>query len=161
MSDDTQQRRVKVTDTSAVHRVGTKRAAVKPHKRTTEPNPKQIIADFLASLRSGSLKNTFTGDTLVKNAALLRKSFALAGNDDLYLLLDPSASGKAGLLLSSSGLSVADGRGGTGFVGWKDLPKCEISFENGMLVIGQTGITTKDAQHISTLLNKLKTAFAQ
>lgn len=161
MAEDKQGRRVKVTDASATHRVGTKRAAVKPHKRVSAPDPKQIIAEYLNGLRAGSLKQTYTGDTLVKNAALLRKSFALDANDELYLLMDPTGTGKAGLLLSASGLHVADGRGGTGDVAWSDLSRLQISCQNNAVIIGQTGIQSRDAQAIATLLQQIQTKLAK
>ena len=161
MTEDKQARRVKVTDASATHRVGTKRAAIKPHKRPSQVSPKQIITDYLGNLDKGTLTQTYTGDTLVRNAALLRRNFALDANDELYLLLDPSGTGKAGMLLSASGLHVADGRGGTGEVSWKDINNCQISYQRGMLVIGQTGISTRDARAVAELLQQIQAKTAK
>lgn len=166
--DDKQPRRVKVTG-AAAHRTGERRAAIKPHKSTgstssasapSAPSVSQIIADYLGKLRAGSLSQTFTGETLVKNATLIRSAFGLAANDELYLLTDPTKSGKAGLLLSSSGLSVADGRGGTGNVAWKDFGSLSISAQRGAVIIGQTGITTSDAQAIAGLLQQIQAKLA-
>lgn len=149
------QRRVKVTD-GAIHRTGTLRAAVKPHKVSASPNVQQLINSYLQSLKSGSLSQTYTGNTLTKNASRLRANFGLAANDELYLFTDPTATGKAGMLLSTSGIHLADGRGNTATVAWKDLHGCKIGYQNGMLVIGQSGVTTRDAKTLAALLQSIQ-----
>lgn len=153
------ERRVKVTD-GAKHRVGTVRAAVKPHKVATT-NAKQVIADYLKGLGKSGLSQTYTGDTLTKNAKLIRTSFGIGGTEELYLLCDPSGTGKVGLLLSASGVHIADGRGGTIHTPWKDLPKTNVSSQRGMVVLGQTGVKTNDAKALVTLLQKLQASSAQ
>ncbi len=153
------ERRVKVTD-GAKHRVGTIRAAVKPHKAATT-SAKQVIADYLQGLGKGSLQQSYTGDTLNKNAKLIRTSFGVGGAEELYLLCDPTGSGKVGLLLSASGVHTADGRGGASHTPWKDFPKTDVSSQRGMVVIGQTGVKTNDAKVLVTLLQKLQATAAQ
>lgn len=157
MADEKQGRRVKNTDASA-HRAGTKRAAVKPHKRTSEPDVKKAITDYLATLRSGSLTQTYTGDTLVRNAAALRANFGLDASDELYLLNDPTATGKAGVMLSSSGVHIADGRGGKATISWKDFASTTVGYQRGMLVIGQAGVSSRDAQALAGLMQNLQSA---
>lgn len=161
MADEPQQKRVKVTDSSATHRVGERRAAVKPHKRVTnDVAARQTIDTFLESPEAKGLSQTYWGETLVKNAALLRKSFGLATDDDLYLLSDPTASGKAGMLLAKSGINLADGRGGKVSLTWKDLAETAVAYQRGALLIGQNGITSRDAQALATLLKQIQAKMA-
>ena len=157
--DNKQPRRVKVTDATA-HRTGTRRAAVKPHKRVSEPNPKQLIADYMGSVTT-RLKNTYYGDTITKNATGLCNNFGIPTSDEPYLLVDPTGTGRAGLLLSSSGVHLADGRGGTAALAWKDQPGTTIACQRGMVVIGQSGVSTSDAQAITALLQQIQAKYAQ
>ena len=154
------QRRVKVVDASE-HRSGTLRAAVKPHKRPTEPDVKQTIATFMANLKT-RLTQTYYGSTIDKNAAVLRANFGkLAATDELYLLCDPTATGKAGMLLAKSGIHLADGRGGTLAIAWKDLPGQTIAYNRGTLTVGQSGIATNDGQTLASLLKQIQTLYAK
>jgi hypothetical protein len=161
MEQDKQPKRVKNTESSA-HRSGTLRGAVKPHKRKTEPSAKQIIDDYMGKLNI-RLTQTVWGTSLAKSASILRANFGLAATDEPYLLLDVSSgrNGKAGMLLSTTGVHIADGQGGTAAVAWKDLPKCNIAYQNNTLVIGQTGITTRDGQVLAALLQQIKSKVSQ
>lgn len=152
---DKQARRIKVTG-DAAHKTGTKRAAIKPHKRTSETNVKQVIADYMASLKAVSLSQTYYGSTITKNAATLRTAFGLAADDEPYLLADPTGTGRAGMLLSASGLHLADGRGGTALIAWKDLPSRKIACQRTTLAIGQSSIATRDAQVLAGLLQTIQ-----
>ena len=160
MDQDKQARRVKVTE-GATHRVGAKRAGIKPHKRATEPNYKQIITDYLDGLKKGSVRQTYWGTTLAKSAAAVQKYFGLGSDDELYLLLDPTATGRAGMLLSKTGLHLADGRGGTLAIGWKELASQNIAYQRGALVIGQSSVATTDGQALAALLQQLQSKIAQ
>lgn len=160
MDQDRQQRRVKVTDATA-HRAGTKRAAIKPHKRTTAESVKQIVSTYTSSLKQGSVTQTYWGTTLDANAVVLRKNFGLAAGEDLYLLLDASSGrGQAGLLLSATGVHLADGRGGSYGLGWQELAGAPISYKNGTLTVGQAGIASRDGQIVATLLQQIKNKIA-
>lgn len=161
MEQDKQTKRVKSTEGST-HRKGTLRAAVKPHKRTTDPVAKQVINEYMGSLKT-RLSQTTWGTSLTKNASALCSNFGLEASDEPYLLLDVTSgrTGKAGMLLSKTGVHIADGRGGTAAVAWKDLPNCKIAYQRNMLVIGQTGITSQDGQVLATLLQKIQTKVAQ
>ncbi len=160
MEQDRQQKRVKVTDATA-HRAGTKRAAIKPHKRTTAENVKQIITTYTSSLKQGSVTQTYWGTTVEKNAAVLCKNFGLAANDEPYLLLDASSGrGQAGLLLSSTGVHFADGRGGSYAMSWKELGSSTVSYKNGTLSVGQAGIASRDGQVVATLLQQIQSKVA-
>lgn len=156
----TQQRRVKVTG-AAAHRTGERRAAVKPHKKTTALNYKEIITTYLGGLRAGSFVQSYAGDTLVRNGAAIRKGFGLAADDELILLTDPTATGRAGVLLSTSGVHLADGRGGTASIAWKDLKSCKIGVQRNAVVIGQSSIQTKDAQALASLLQHVQSKITQ
>lgn len=156
----TEQRRVKVTDATA-HRSGTKRAAIKPHKRGTEPNIKQLISDYVGSLRAGSLSQTFTGTTITQNAAALRANFGLEATDEPYLLLDPTKTGRAGMLLSATGIHLADGRGNTATTTWKELPSCTVAYQRNMLVIGQGGVSSTDGKTLAPLLQQIQAKLAK
>ncbi len=155
MDQDKQPRRVKVTG-DAAHQTGAKRAAVKPHKRTAEVNVKQVIADYMGSLKNVRLSQTYYGDTITKNAAALRSNFGLAAGDEPYLLADSTGTGRSGMLLSSTGLHLADGRGGTASIAWKDLSKRTIAFQRGTLAIGQSSIVSRDGQVLASLLQTIQ-----
>lgn len=158
--DSKQPKRIKVVN-NATHQVGSRRAAIRPHKRASEPDVKQIVATFMSNLKT-RLTQTYYGDTIAKNATILRSNFGkLATDDELYLLCDPTGTGKAGMLLSKSGVHLADGRGGTLGLGWKDLADATVSYSNGTLVIGQSGIATRDSQTMAQLLQQIKAAYAQ
>ena len=158
--DSKQPKRVKVTG-EGTHRVGSKRAAIRPHKRVTEPDVKQIIATFMGNLTT-RLTQTYYGDTIAKNAPILRNNFGrLSADDELYLLCDPTGTGKAGMLLGKSGVHLADGQGGTLAISWKDLASAPVSYQGGTLVIGQSGIATRDGKTIASLLQQIQAAFAQ
>lgn len=160
MEQDKQPRRVKVVDATE-HRSGTKRAAIKPHKRTTEESVKQLVNSYVSNLKQGSVTQTYWGATLDNNAPVLRKNFGLAAGEDLYLLLDASSGrGQAGLLLSATGAHLADGRGGSYGLDWKQLATANVSYKNGTLTIGQAGIATRDGQVVATLLQQIKTKLA-
>lgn len=160
MDQDKQQRHVKVIN-GGEHRTGVKRAAVKPHKRTTEAEIKQVISAFMGNVRAGSLSQTFYGDTIAKNAAALCANFGIPATDEPYLLLDPTKSGKAGMLLASSGVHLADGRGGTAAISWKELGTSALSYKNGMLVIGQSGVSSRDGQTLLGLLQQIQAKVAK
>ena len=159
--DDKQQpRRVKVTD-AAAHRTGARRAAIKPHTRSKDAAAKQVVSDYLAGLKAGALSQTYWGETLTKNAVALRTNFGLAANDELFLLSDPTATGQAGLMLSTSGVHLADGRGGKLGFTWDDFAKITVGYQRGgALLIGQNSIATKDAQALATLLKQIQEKLA-
>lgn len=160
MEQDKQPRRVKVTNATE-HRSGTIRAAVKPHKRAAEPNVKQAVATFMGNLKT-RLTQTYYGSTIDKNAPILRSNFGkLAADDELYLLCDPTGTGKAGILLAKSGIHLADGRGGTLAIAWKDLPGQTIAYQRGTLTIGQSGIATTDGQTLASLLTQIQALYAK
>lgn len=156
MDQDKSPRRVKKVTEDATHRTGSRRAAIKPHKRTTEGTVKQVVAEYTAKLNAARLSQTFWGETLTKNAAALRSNFGLAASDELFLLLDPSKSGRAGMLLSSSGVNLADGRGGTLAIPWKDFATTSVGYQRGMLVIGQSGISSNEGQALVSLLQQIQ-----
>ena len=160
MAEETPQRKVKATG-AAAHRVGAHRAAIKPHKRATGPDYKQIINDFMNSLRSGSTRQTMWGDDVVKNAQAIRSIYGLAENDEPYLLLNLSGDGRTGMTLSSTGIHLADGRGGSAAITWAELAKTTVGYQRGMLVIGQTGVTSTDAQVLAALLQQIQTKIGQ
>lgn len=159
MADESQRHVKKVTD-DAKHRTGTIRAAIKPHKVSNESTTKvdvgKVITTCLSSVKAGTLSQTYTGSTLTKNATLIRSGFGISSTDDLYLLADPTGSGKAGLLLASSAAYVADGRGSVSKIPWKDFKSCKIANQNGMLVVGQAGIMTRDAKTLTSLLQSIQ-----
>lgn len=157
---DSPQRKVKVTG-AAAHRVGAHRAAIKPHKRETGPDYKQIINDYLNGLRAGSTQQTMWGENVEKNAQAIRSLYGLAENDEPYLLLNLSGDGRTGMTLSSTGIHLADGRGGSATITWADLAKTSVGYQRGMLVIGQSGITSTDAQVLAALLQQIQQKIAQ
>lgn len=160
MAEESQQRKVKVTG-AAAHRVGTHRAAIKPHKRATGPDYKKIINDYMNGLRRGSVSQTMWGADVEKNEKAIRSLYSLAENDEPYLLLNLSGDGRTGMTLSSTGVHLADGRGGSATITWADLAKTNVGYQRGMLVIGQSGITSKDAQVLAALLQQIQAKITQ
>ena len=154
------QRKVKATG-AAAHRVGAHRAAIKPHKRATAPDYKKIFNDYMNGLRTGSTSQTMWGESVVKNDKAIRSLYGLGADDEPYLLLNLSGDGRTGMTLSASGIHLADGRGGSATISWADLAKTSIGCQRGMLVIGQSGITSSDAQVLATLLQQIQAKITQ
>lgn len=155
------QRHVKNTGAGA-HRGGTLRNAIKPHKRTAEPDIKRAIADYTSGIRAGSVSQTYWGATVDKNAAALRANFGLSSDDEPYLLLDASGGkGNAGMLLSRTGVHLSDGRKGRASISWGDFATASIGIQRGMLVIGQNGIVSNDAQVVLGLLQQLQATISK
>lgn len=160
MEQDKQPRRVKVVN-AETHRSGSRHGAVKPHKRTSEAEIKKLINDYMGGLRANSVTQTYWGTTVEKNAVPLRKNFGLEASDDLYLLLDVTGGkGQAGMLLSATGVHLADGRGGTVAISWKDFATQKLSYQNNTLVIGQSGIQTRDGKVVLPLLQQIQAKIA-
>ena len=157
-NDKQQQRRVKVTGEDRSRTGGTRHAAVKPHKVSSGSVVKQTITSYVSGLKAGTLTQSTWGDTLAKKAATVRTNFGLTATDEPYLLLDLSSNGsaKAGMVLAESGVHLADGKGGSLSIGWKDLASTKIAYQRNMLVIGQSGITSKDGAALATLLQQLQ-----
>ena len=91
----------------------------------------------------------------------IRSLYGLAENDEPYLLLNLSGDGRTGMTLSSTGIHLADGRGGSATITWADLAKTSVGYQRGMLVIGQSGITSTDAQVLAALLQQIQQKIAQ
>jgi len=161
MPEDNKHRKVKTIGT-ATHRTGTLRAAVKPQSRSAEPNVAQIITNHMAAVRPASVPQTFWGTTITKNAAVLRANFRLVTTDEPYLLLDASnGSGKAGMLLSKTGVHFGNGRGSVSSIAWKDLPKQTVEYRQGTLVVGTNGIVAGDGKILVSLLQQIQAAYAK
>ena len=158
-NQDRAPRRVKVKS-SETGRTGTRHAAVKPHKRVNEPVAKQVIASYTANLKAGSLNQTTWGTGLTRKASTIRSSFGIAADDELYLLLDPTNTGKAGMLLSATGVHLSDGRGGTLAIAWKDFATISLAYQRNMLIIGQSGIASADGGALLTLLQQIQKQLA-
>ena len=155
MDQDKSQRRVKTTG-AASHRTGTLRAAVKPHKVSSAPNLKQIINDYMNALKAGSTSQTMWGANVEKNAQAIQSIHGLATTDEPYLLLNLSGDGRTSMALTSTGVHVADGRGGTLAITWADLAKTTVAYQRNMLVIGQTGISSSDGKVLAALLQHVQ-----
>lgn len=160
MDQDKQAKRVKVVNAEG-HRTGSRHAAVKPHKRTTGADIKKLINDYLGGTKGKGLTQTYYGATVEKNAALLRGNFGLEASDEPYLLLDVTGGkAKAGMLLSETGMHLADGRGGTAAYTWKEFANQQLSYQNNMLVIGQSGIQGPDGKVLLPLLQQIQAKVA-
>ena len=152
-SPEKKARRAKNVNATA-HRSGEFRAAVKPQGAGASSIEK-LIFTYMGSVKT-SLSQTSWGPGLAKYASTLRSSFGLAANDTPYLLCDVAGTRKAGMVLSTTGIHIADGRGGTASVSWKDLARTSISYARGSLNIGQVRIVTADAQTLAGLLQHLQ-----
>lgn len=160
MDQDKQPKRVKVVGAEG-HRSGERRAAVKPHKRTSGADIKKLINDYLGGLKSARFTQTYWGSTIEKNAAMLRSNFGLQASDEPYLLLDVTGGkAKAGMLMSETGVHLADGRGGTAGFTWKEFATQQLAYQNNMLVIGTSGIQGPDGKQLLPLLQQIQAKVA-
>lgn len=158
--DRAAQRRVKVKS-SETGRTGVKRAAIKPHKRVEDNSiPKQVIEAFMGALQPGITSQTTWGTALASKAATLRTNFGLPSSDTPYLLLDLDGKARSGMVLSTTGVYLADGRGGKMAITWDQLKQLKVTYQNNMLIIGQSGITSKDNKPLAVLLQQIQNKLA-
>ena len=147
-------RHVKNVNATA-HRSGEFRAAVRPQGASASSGVAKLISTYMASAKA-SLSQTTWGSDLTRYASTLRTNFGLAANDTPYLLCDVGGTRKAGMVLSTTGVHIADGRGGTATASWKELAQTSVSYSRGVLSIGSTRMTTNDAQTLAGLLQYLQ-----
>ena len=160
MATESGKRRKKVTG-DAEHRTGTLRAAVKPGVTVGKPSVAKTISDYIEAKGARAFQRTVWGDSLARSATALRSAFKLPANEELYLFTNLSTILRtAGVLLSSSGFHLLDGKGGSADLSWDLFAGCSISFNRGMLVIGQIGITSPDSEELAELLQTIKTALS-
>ena len=156
MATESGKRRKKVTG-DAEHRTGTLRAAVKPGVTVGKPSVAKTISDYIEAKGARAFQRTVWGDSLARSATALRSAFKLPANEELYLFTNLSTILRtAGVLLSSSGFHLLDGKGGSADLSWDLFAGCSISFNRGMLVIGQIGITSPDSEELAELLQTIK-----
>ena len=156
--DNTQRRKKKVG--AATHRTGTLRATVNPNVTSRSDVVDRAITQFMNSLAQGSTTQTAWGDRLDLVADLLRDNYGLGPREELYLLLDlnRTGGGETGMLLSESGLRLRGGTAGTVVLSWDDFAKTQVGLNQGVLVIGQSGLMADDAQVIAALLQQIQSA---
>ena len=160
MATESGKRRKKVTG-DAEHRTGTLRAAVKPGVIVGKQSVEKVISDYIETKGARVFKRTYWGDKLAQSANTLRGMFKLPANEELYLFTNLSSlTQTAGLLLSSSGFHLLDGRGGSADLNWETFAKCDISTGRGMLIIGKTGIISPDYEALAELLLTIKAALS-
>ena len=160
MATESEKRRKKVTG-DAEHRTGTLRAAVKPGVTVGRKSVSKVISDFIDAKGTRVFRQTFWGDKLAPSATALRRAFGLSAQEELYLFTKLSSTTQtAGVLLSSSGFHLLDGKGGAADVSWESLAGCTISYSRGMLVIGQLGIISPDSEALTELLQTIKAALS-
>ena len=145
----------------AEHRTGTIRAAVKPGVTVGRKSVSKVISDFIAAKGARAFTHSYWGNTLDASASALRKEFELPADEELYFFTKlPGTRQTAGVLLSSSGFHLLDGKGGSADLSWEQFAGCTISFSRGMLVIGQVGITSPDSDELTELLQAIKAALS-
>lgn len=160
MTDESGKRRKKVTG-DATHRTGTIRAAVKPGVTVGKKSVSKVISEYIESKGAKVFTHSYWGDTLAASAKALRTEFQLPANEELYLFTKlQGAAQTAGVLLSSSGFHLLDGKGGFADATWETFADCVISFSRGTLVIGQLGITSHDSEALAELLQTIKTTLS-
>ena len=160
MATESEKRRKKVTG-DAEHRTGTLRAAVKPGVIVGKPGVEKVISDYIEAKGAKLFRCTFWGDRLAESSNTLRSIFKLPANEELYLFTNLSSLNRtAGLLLSSSGLHLLDGKGGSANLSWETFASCSVSTSRGMLVIGKIGIVSPDYEALAELLQTIKTALS-
>lgn len=161
MAGESEKRRKKVTG-DATHRTGTLRAAVKPGVTVGRKSVSRVISDFIEAKGAGTLTQSVWGSALAASADALRKEFELPAGEELYLFTKLSSAGNrtAGILLSSSGFHLLDGKGSCGDVSWEQLPGCDILLNRGVLVIGKIGISSPDSAALAELLLTIKSTLS-
>ena len=160
MATESGKKRKKVTE-NAEHRTGTLRAAVKPGVTVGKPSVEKVISDFIEAKGAKAFKRTVWGDKLAQSANALRSKFKLPADEELYLFTNLSSlTQTAGILLSSSGFHLLDGKGGSANLSWELFANCAISVSRGMLVIGQLGISSPDSEVLAELLQTIKAALS-
>ena len=156
MATESGKRRKKVTG-DAEHRTGTIRAAVKPGVTVGKPTVVKVISDYIEAKGAQVFKCTFWGDRLARSATALRSTFKLPANEELFLFTNLSSGTQtAGILLSSSGFHLLDGKGHSANASWETIASCTISISRGMLVVGQIGIISPDSAALAELLQTIK-----
>ena len=146
-------RRAKNVNATA-HRSGEFRAAVKP-QGAGATGVEKLIATYMGKA-GANLSQTTWGPSVSKLASALRTNFGLAAGDTPYLLCDVAGTRKAGLVISSTGVHIADGRGGKASVLWRELARTSVSAARGSLNIGSVRIVTADASTLAGLLQYLQ-----
>ena len=156
MTTEPGKKRKKVTG-DAEHRTGTIRGGIKPGVTVGKPSVAQVISDYIETKGARVFKRTFWGDRLAASANALRGVFRLPANEELYLFTKLSDSAQtAGLLLSSSGFHLLDGKGHCANASWETIANCNISISRGMLVVDQIGIISPDSEALAELLQAIK-----
>ena len=156
MPAESGKRRKKVTG-DATHRAGTLRAAVKPGVTVGRKSVSKVIAEYVEAKGAKVFSHSYWGNTLANSAKALRSAYELPADEELYLFTKLQGTVEtAGILLSSSGFHLLDGKGGFANVSWEKFPDCVISLNRGALVIGQLGITCPDAAALAELLQTIK-----
>ena len=107
----------------AEHRTGTIRAAVKPGVTVGRKSVSRVISDFITAKGARAFTHSYWGNALASSAKALRAEFELPANEELYLFTKLSGTAQtAGVLLSSSGFHLLDGKGGFANVSWEKFP---------------------------------------
>ena len=160
MAAESGKKRKKVTG-NAEHRTGTLRAAVKPGVTVGKPSVGKVISDYIETKGARVFKRTYWGDKLAQSANTLRSMFKLPANEELYLFTNLSSlTQTAGMLLSSSGFHLLDGKGGSANLSWETFTDCAVSTSRDMLVIGKIGIMCPDNEALAELLQSIKDALS-
>ena len=145
----------------AEHRTGTIRAAVKPGVTVGRKSISRVISDFIAAKGARAFTHSYWGNTLDASASALRKEFELPADEELYFFTKlPGTKQTAGVLLSSSGFHLLDGKGGFANASWDTFASCVISYSRGVVAVGQLGIAAPDSAVLAELLQTIKTSLS-
>ena len=157
----------------AEHRTGTIRAAVKPGVTVGRKSVSKVISDFITAKGARAFTHSYWGSTLTASADALRKEFELPAGEELYFFTKlPGTKQTAGVLLSSSGFHLLDGKGGFANASraicllgqtndsWDTFASCVISYSRGVVAVGQLGIAAPDSAVLAELLQTIKTSLS-
>ncbi|MBQ3267780.1 MAG: hypothetical protein IJI16_05475 [Atopobiaceae bacterium] len=145
----------------AEHRTGTIRAAVKPGVTVGRKSVSRVISDFITAKGARAFTHSYWGSTLTASADALRKEFELPAGEELYFFTKlPGTKQTAGVLLSSSGFHLLDGKGGFANASWETFAACVISYSRGVVAVGQLGIAAPDSAVLAELLQTIKTSLS-
>jgi hypothetical protein len=184
--NDQRERRQRTTG----NRTGSARAAVKPHKRTSDASaahapsgnaaakpqaqaqqqaPTQgtldvsaILTAWVNSLGGARLNQTYLGSSLSKKLDQAARSFGIPKGESAFLVLDATIFGtcKAGLALCSKGIYLRDTAGAQDAISWTKLPATKLGADAQSLTIGKHKIVTVDGIAVGKLLATIQKAIA-
>lgn len=111
--------------------------------RSPEPDVEHILAEGLAG-REGESDRVVWGEGVQALEDTARDSFEIDPDEDVFLILDATASGscKKGLAFCSSGIFMRDDEKDTGYAAWRSFDTWNYTYDGSVLDIERYLFTT-------------------